>query len=458
MTAKRLLLVLWARRWVGIATLGLTVFTTLVASLLMPKTYVASTTLVIDYKERDPLTGAMFPSDLMPSYLATQVDIISSHTVALKVVDALRLTEHPEMRKRFERKTGGEGSLRDWLADDLLRDLEVDPSKESNVITITYGGRDRRLVADLANAFAEAGIRTNLELQVESARRHAAWFEDQVESLRQAFHKAQTELSAYQLEHNVLPGGNLDVESAHLADLSRQLATAQGQWYEGEARLRQIQAASADGQLQDLPGMLREPSLQSLKSELARAETELAEMAGRYDQNHPMRRSVEAEVMSLRKRLSAEIRIAAAVVARETELAQQRVTDLQRAVEEQKRRILEINQQRDHLALLTRDAENAQRAYEEALQRASQVRLESRLEGGNIAVLSPAIPAIKPSKPKLWLNLLLSSFLGALLGVGASVLIEATDRCLRSGDDLVLDLGVPLLAEIPCRDFLKKKP
>ncbi|HWP00771.1 MAG TPA: chain length determinant protein EpsF [Methylococcus sp.] len=449
MTAKRLLLILWARRWVGIATLGLTVFTTLVASLLMSKSYLASTTLVIDYKERDPLTGAMFPSDLMPSYLATQVDIISSHTVALKVVDALRLTEDSQLRRRFERKTSGEGSFRDWLADDLLRDLEVSPSNESNVITITYTGRDRRLVAELANAFAEAGIRTNLELQVEPARRQAAWFDDQVEALRQAFHRAQTELSAYQLEHNVLPAGNLDVESAHLADLSRQLATAQGQWYESEARLRQMQAASADGRLQDLPGMLREPSLQSLKSELARAEAKLAEMGGRYDQNHPMRRSVAAEVASLRKRLATEIQLAAAAIARDTELARQRVADLQRAVEEQKRRILETNQQRDRLALLARDAENAQRAYEAALQRASQVRLESRLEGGNIAVLSPAIPPIKPSKPKLWLNLLLSSFLGGLLGVGAAILSEAADRRFRSGEDLVLDLGAPLLAEIP---------
>lgn len=449
MTAQRLLLILWARRWVGITTLGLTVFTTLVASLLMPKSYLASTTLVIDYKERDPLTGAMFPSDLMPSYLATQVDIISSHTVALKVVDALRLTEDSQLRQRFERKTGGEGSFRDWLADDLLRDLEVSPSNESNVITITYTGRDRRLVADLANAFADAGIRTNLELQVEPARRQAAWFEDQVESLRQAFHKAQTELSAYQLEHNVLPAGNLDVESAHLADLSRQLATAQGQRYESEARLRQMQAAGADGRLQDLPGMLREPTLQSLKSELARAEAKLAEMGGRYDQNHPMRRSVEAEVTSLRKRLATEIHLAAAAIARETELAQQRVADLQRAVEDQKRRILETNQQRDRLALLARDAENAQRAYEAALQRASQVRLESRLEGGNIAILSPAIPPIKPSKPKLWLNLLLSLFLGGLLGVGAAILTEAADRRFRSGEDLVLDLGAPLLAEIP---------
>ena len=34
--------------------------------------------------------------------------------------------------------TGGAGSVRDWLADQLLRQIDVRPSRESSVININY--------------------------------------------------------------------------------------------------------------------------------------------------------------------------------------------------------------------------------------------------------------------------------------------------------------------------------
>jgi uncharacterized protein involved in exopolysaccharide biosynthesis len=38
------------------------------------------------------VTGALLPLQMLPGYFATQLDIITSHTVALKVVDQLDLT------------------------------------------------------------------------------------------------------------------------------------------------------------------------------------------------------------------------------------------------------------------------------------------------------------------------------------------------------------------------------
>lgn len=85
--------ILYARRKIIAMTLIITVLTTLVVSLLLPKTYKATTTLVLNYKGADPITGMPLPAQLLPGYMATQVDIINSRNVGLKVVDELKLAE-----------------------------------------------------------------------------------------------------------------------------------------------------------------------------------------------------------------------------------------------------------------------------------------------------------------------------------------------------------------------------
>jgi len=462
MSANRLILIFLARWRVFGWTLAVTVLTTLVASVAMSKTYTASTTVVIDYKGGDPLTGSAFPSDLMAGYLATQVDIIGSHAVAARVADALKLSEAPAYRDRFEkvaRKTGARAVFRDWAADKLLEDLDVSPSRESDVITISYAASDPLFATDVANAFAQTSIRANVELKLDPVKRQAAWFDEQAHALRGALEKAQAELSSYQIERGVLAAGDkLDVETAHLSDLSAQLAAAKGQMYDSGARGRQMREAAARGGVDELPDLLQNPALQVLKTELARAEARLAEVGSRYDWNHPQRQSVAAEVSSLRKKLAAEVANATGAIERAAELARQRVADLEQAVAEQRKRILDLGAEQDKLSVLKREVENAQRVYDAALQRASQLQLESRLEGTNIAVLSPAVPPLKPSKPKLLLNLVLSVILGGGLGLAFVLLFEFKDRRIRCAEDVTDELGLPLLAEMPPEATARPRP
>lgn len=443
-------LILWARRRILLLTLGGTFLTTLGVSLVLPKTYTASVSVVVDYKGTDPLTGVMLPAQLMPGYMATQVDIISSHSVALRVVDRLKLADVPLVREQFVDATDGQGSIRDWLADSLLEDLDVKPSRESSVINIEFGGADPQFAAELANGFAESYIQASLELKVDPARRQAGWFDEQIKGLRETLEKAQQRLSALQRESGIVAADDrLDLENARLAEISSQLVAAQAQTYDSESRLRQMNEASDKKRLHELPDILGNNLLQSMKADLGRAEGKLAETAERYGSNHPQYQSAAAEVATLRGKITAEINTAKGSIEQSADLTRQREQDLQQALDEQKSRILELKRQRDQVAVLTREVESAQRAYETAMQRASQVRLESQIDQSNIAILNPAIPPLKPSKPKILLNLILSIFLGTMLGVGFALMTELLDRRVRSGADLVEGLGLPVLAEMP---------
>ena len=98
--------------------------------------------------------------------------------------------------------------------------------------------------------------------------------------------------------------------------------------------------------------------------------------------------------------------------------------------------------------VLRRDIESAQRAFEQVSQRASQTSIESQTNQTNIAVLNPATPPAEPSKPRILLNTLVSIFLGTLLGVGLALVLELSNRRVRSAQDLAEALELPVLGSV----------
>ncbi|HRH79841.1 MAG TPA: chain length determinant protein EpsF [Thiobacillaceae bacterium] len=441
MNFTQFLLILKARWLVALLALLVTVGTTVAISLLLPKNYTATATLVVDSKAKDPITGVLLPAQLLPGYMATQVDIIQSQNVALRVVDGLKLTQIPSIREAFSKATKGQGDIRYWMADLLLKKLDVKPSRESSVMQISFEGSDPRFATVVANAFAQAYIRTNLDLRVQPARLTTAWYEDQVKQLREDLEKAQARLSAYQRDKGLVASDErIDVETARLAELSSQLVAAQAQTYDTASR--QAQSGNALAEVE------QNPLVQNLKAEVARSESQLLQLAEKVGRNHPQYLRAQAEFDSLRGKLDKETKTATRTVSTTAKVAQGREGEIRSALAAQKNKVLSLKQQRDEAAVLIRDLENAQRLYDAALQRYGQTRLESQSTQTDIAVLNPAIQPLEPSSPKVLLNTLLAVFLGTLLGVGLALLTEMLDRRVRSSEDLVTSLDIPVLGEL----------
>lgn len=440
MSMNQFLLILNARKWIILGVLLATVGLTAVISLLLPKEYSATTALVLDSKSRDPVTGQYLPSQLFPGFIATQVDIIESRNVALKVVDQLKLADAPGVREQFDSAGGGKGTLREWLADVLLRKLTVQPSRESSVVEITFSGSDPQFAALVANAFADAYIGTSLELRVAPAKLAASWFDAQITQLRRNLDDAQKKLNAYQREQGIVDSEErLDVETRRLADLASQMVAAQSMSLDASSRARRGGA---------MPEVVNSPIVQNLKAQVAQGEGKLAELAQKLGRNHPDYQRVRAEVDTYKSELATAIATATKSVSANAGAADQRFADLDRAFAKQKARVLGLKNQREEAMLLARDVENAQRIYDAALQRYGQSRMEAQSTNTDIAVLNPASPPADPSKPKVLRNLLLAVFFGTLLGVGAGLVIELLDRRVRSGQDIVTGLEIPVLGEV----------
>jgi polysaccharide biosynthesis transport protein len=446
MSFTQLIRILWARRQLVMITTITAVLLALIAYVVMPKTYVGSTSLVINSRAADPLTGSSPTLPSTASIMATQIDVITSRAVALKVVDALKLPTDQESAE----KMGLEMRTREGWAWDLLQRLTVKPVSESNVVRIKYEDADPKLAADVANAFARAYVETNLDLRLDPAKRQSVWFEDQLQNLRAAVEDRRKKLSEYQREHGIVATDErLDVENGRLEDISRQLLEAQRNAQAANARMRQAQNATTGDRLNEVPDIMSNGLLQSLKGDLVRAESRLAQISERYDRNHPSYMSAAAEVQSLRQKIAAEIGSAKGSIEQSSQIAQRQVADLQRAFDEQKQHILELSKQRDEVSVQDREVQNAQAAYDAALQRASQLRLESQLNLTSVSVLDPAIAPSTPAGLGLVLSSLLSIIFGFILGSALALMMEMLDRRVRDGDELVSVAGIEVLGEVP---------
>ena len=427
-------LILKARKGLIFTSLALSVLIIGVISAFMPKVYTATASLVVNHQGPDPVTGLAMPSQLIPGYLATQVDIMSSRNVALKVVDALKLapatTANPNPDARM--------SARERQADTLLKNLDVKPSRESSVLYVTYKSRDPQTAARVANAFVQAYTQTNLELKTQPARETATWFDQQLGELRNNLAQAQAKLSSYQQSKGIVSLDNkFDTENARLTELSTQLVAAQSQSFETQAQQNTSSVASAS--------VVNNQLIQGLKSELARAEAKLSNLGERMGKNYPEYQRTQAEVENLRAKVNSEIGVTRQSLGNTNAAAQQREGALRAALAAQKAKVLALNAERDGGSVLAREVESAQKLYDQALQRFGQTRLEGHAGQTEVAILSFAVIPANPASPRLSLNLALAVVLGALLGIGLALIREMMDRRVRSAYDLVAVLGAPVL-------------
>jgi len=436
MNLDQVLLILRARYKIVLFMLIATVIVTLAVSLLLPKEYTATASVVVDLKSVDPITTL-----IVPYSMATQVEIIASDRVAQKVVKLLKLDENAEVKQEWI-DSGGIGKLEDVLRESMQRRVSARPSAASNIISISYKGRDPAFAAAAANAFVQAYIDTSIELKVEPALQYARWFGEQGKALRENLEKAQTRLSGFQQERGIVARDEqLDTETAKLRDLSSQLTVIEGQ--SADAKSKHISGSDT------LPEIAQNSLIVSLKTDISRQEAKLQEIAVILGKNHPQYQRMESEINALKEKVKSETRHIASGFVKSRELNRNREADLRAAIEAQKKRLLRLRSERDELAVLQRDIDVAQSAYENVTKRFNQTSLESQMTQTNVSVLAPAVEPLTPSFPKsLDKMLLMSIFAGILFGVGVAYMREMLDKRVRSVHDLTEMLQVPVLGVI----------
>jgi succinoglycan biosynthesis transport protein ExoP len=447
MSLAQFLSILRARWGVAALVMFVTVGMTLVISLVLPKQYTATSSVVVDMKP-DPIAGPMYYAQgpLAVAYMATQVDVIESTRVAQRVVRNLKLTENPEVRKQWLEATEGNGDIELWLVGNFKNVMDVKPSRESNMLNVSYKSPDPRFAAALANAFVQAYIDTTLEMRVDPARQYSSFFDMRAKEARDTLEKAQSRVSAFQRDKGIIATDErLDVENARLNELSTQLVMAQALSAESSSRQTQATGASSDRMQEVLNNQL----ISGLTADLSRAQARLKELSSRLGDNHPQVVEAKASIAELRGRIDAETKRVTQGVGVTNTIYRQREAQIRAELDAQRAKVLRMKQVRDESSVLVRDVENAQRAYDAVLGRLTQTSLESQTTQSNIYVLTQAQPPLEASSPKVLLNTLLAFVIGSMLAVGATLTLELLDRRVRALEDVTAAVGLPVLGVMP---------
>jgi polysaccharide biosynthesis transport protein len=443
MTFGQFLSILRARWLVSSLVLLLVVAGALAVNLLLPKQYKATASVLVDSKP-DPVSVAY--GGQSPGFMATQVDIIQSDRVAQRVVRNLKLNENPQIRKQWQDDAKGEGSIESWLGTVFQRNMDVQPSRESTVIYVSYKAPDPRFAAALANAFVQAYVDTSLELRVDPARQYSTFFETRSKEAREGLEGAQNKLSSFQREKGIIANDErLDIENSRLNELSSQLTALQAMSAESGSRLAQAKGAQGD-RMQEV---LNNGLVLGLKSDLSRSEARLQELSTRLGDNHPQVQESKASVTELRSRLDTETRKVTSGVGVTNIITRQRESDVRASLDAQRAKVLRLKAVRDEGLVMMRDVENAQRSYDAVLQRYTQTSLESQTKQSNVNMLTEAVPPLSPATPRTVLNTLLASLVGLLLAVGVALFLEMRDRRVRNVVDVVAALDLPVLVSLP---------
>lgn len=448
MDLNQFLLALRARRKAFMMVLAAVIVTAVAVALIVPKKYVSTATLLVDARDEQTMERSRMTARERAGYIATQIDLIKSSRVAKQVARDLKIAQQPGVREAWESATGGAGTIEDWIAAGLTEKVVADVPG-SNVLSISYSSSDPREAAAVANAYAKAYLDTTLALRTEPTREAASWFDKQLASMRGQVNQAQSKLAAYQKSKGItFADERADVDASRLTELMTAYAAARNAAHEAQLRHRQAQQVAASGTPDAMAEIMASAPITEVRTALARSESAFAAAAVDLGPNHPMYQRLEGDLKAQRAKLDGEMKKMVASLGNAAQQAQRREEELKRAVAAQNDRIHSMKDHRAVMAVMSRDVDNAQRAYDAVLTRFMTNQIDSRAQTTNVAMLSPAIEALNPTHPKIGLISGLAVVIGLLLAAAVVYVLEALDRRVRSRADLESRLAVPSLGRL----------
>jgi len=433
-------------RWLAATITLFAVFGSVaVYTWVMPRKYIATSSVVLDIKNPDPIALQAQAAIGSPTYMLTQIEVITSTRVAEKAARILKLDQVPELRANWQKSTGGVGSFEAWVANLIKASLEARPLRGSNIITFLYTSEDPKFAAAAANAFMQAYLATAVELRTNPAKQFNEEFDAKAKELRQKYEEAQRRISEFQQEQGlIVTDERVDIETNRLASLSSEYLQMQAAMADSNSR----QSAARRSPDQS-PDVISNPTVASIRGDIIRQEASLEQLTARLGDNHPQVVELKSSLADLRRKLETESRRIVGSVSVTNNVTSARLGLMKEALDEQRNKVLKLKTIRDQAAILQRDVEVAQRALEGVTVRMQNAALESQAPQASVAPLEYATPPSYPSSPRVISNLAIGAVLGIVLAIALAFLIELFDRRLRTATDIEALLLLHSMGSVP---------
>lgn len=464
---------LWRQRVILALVTGVVVLIGLIATMLMTPIYQATSTVRVNMEagqivEGQDLTDPFIQSSEVDRYLQTLAGVIDSRSMALRVVDSLKLHKNKSWMGKDAPTSPPPGtSAKQWearqrqvAANMLMGGITVTVPNDTRIISINFRSPDPVLAARIADSYAENFLQDSLNQSVEANSYARKYLEDQIADVRGKLQNAEVQAIGYARSNRIVGSpltGTTTSEATgeagtaptltvtNLARMNQSYTDARAQRIAAEQRWQSVSGTPAA----QLPEVQQNSTIQSLRTQLATLNSDLSKLRERYRDDHPDVVELQARISVIERQLqnaSAEIKQSirnAYEIARRQEDALSgelaRVSD--QTLDEQDRRV-EYN-------LIDRDVQALRAQLASLLERYNQIAAAANLRSNTVTMLDAATVPGSPSSPNLMRNLLVALVLGIGLAGAIAVLREVLDDRVRSIDDVERKLGIPALGQTP---------
>ncbi|MFW2541582.1 polysaccharide biosynthesis tyrosine autokinase [Primorskyibacter sp. 2E107] len=379
------------------------------------------------------------------SVVNTEVEVLRSRDLLGKIVDDLDLVADPEFNALLRPQSQlarakvliksliglnvaptpvseerAQQYRRQVTIDALRRAVSVRTVPDSLVFEITVQTEDARKSALIADTLVAFYIRNQLEVKFDATEQATSWLTERVTELQAELEVAETRAKAFSTSTDLISPEDLQATERQLKDLRDRIEDTALRRTAAVARLAQIEAAETPGEKVEATG-----------------DSQLQAMLPRIDQ--------PAIAQAFDDRFEAVAARAAQDVAR----IENQFGALQTSQAEFEARIEKQNEDLITLQQLSREAEASRLLYEHFLARLKETSAQQGIQQADSRTLSQAVIPVVPASPQKSRILMLSTFLGLLVGSLLVLLREAVNDSFRSAQALERFTGHTVMGEVP---------
>ena len=415
-------------------------------------------------------------------------------TVTMRIEDRLQAISHqilsrPRLERIIEEFDLYPEQRKTAIMEDIVARMraEIDPAiVRGDAFRISYVyGEPRtamRVVERLATLFIDENLRDR-EVLAEGTNQ---FLEAQLEDARTRLIDQEKKLAEYRLKHAGEMPDHLDsnLQAQHNAEMQVQalitaLTVDRDRRRTLERQIADLSSVESGGDGLVLPRLGAEGAPTSATEQLAVARGSLAAMQLRLTPEHPdvirtKRLIAELEEKARLETVRAPAVDASAILSPVERARANRVGELRTDLENLNRDIARKEEQEGRLratiasyqqrvqavplretelAELTRDYNTINQMYQSLLQRHESAKisanLERRQQGEQFKVIEPAHLPERPYSPDRRRLNAMGAALGLALGLGLAAILEYFDTSMRTEEDVLMALALPVLALIP---------
>lgn len=461
---------------------------TIAIVLTLPNRYDASALVQIDPRHKLVSNLDTVVSDLkgdMPT-VESEVEVIRSRPVILSVIETLGLRNDPEFKKQsavkslFARlglgtededvtperqvpvnrdqiaevlnpeKPGSSNPERDEVAVAFAERLKVVRVRTTLLIDIRFSASDATKAAKIANTIAETYLRQQIETKRRANASASELLEGKLESMRAKVAEAERNVEQWKARNNIFDAEGQILSEKQMARLMEQSVNARNATAEAKAKYEQAQKLARSGdEGTALADVLKSPSIQSLKDQLANANRKAAELGTKYGPKHPEIIKVRAEVAQAQQELKLEIERQVANLKNEYEVADGRERQLAQNMAQMKEQQVDTKDAGVELKDLEREAFSNKQMFEALLARYKQTSSTQDFQLPDAHIVEKADIPLYPASPKRKQLVVIATLAGLLLGIGLAIGLELLAPGVSRPEDVRRALSIDHLSSMP---------